>query len=203
MPVETIPLWLKLIWTAFVLVLIPVYTRQYPLSNFLWFSNVALMLTVVGLWLESRLILTMNAISLLIPETVWTIDFVGGLIFGTRFVGMTNYMFDPKIQLGIRGLSLYHLVLPAMLVWLVLRLGGPHPGALIGQTLVCWIVMLVVYFFTNPADNIDWVFGPGDNPQTRLPSWLYLLLVMILFPLCVYLPSFLLLRWLANHLGRA
>ena len=49
-----VPLWLKLAYTAFMVVLIPVYWRNYGPTNFLYFCDVALLITLVGMWIEVR-----------------------------------------------------------------------------------------------------------------------------------------------------
>ena len=41
-----IPLWLKLAYSAFVAVLVPYYLHQYGPLNFLWFCDVALLMTM-------------------------------------------------------------------------------------------------------------------------------------------------------------
>jgi hypothetical protein len=56
-----IPLWIKVADTLFVCVLVPVYVRHYGLANFLWFSDVALLVTVPALWIESRLLMGYDA----------------------------------------------------------------------------------------------------------------------------------------------
>jgi hypothetical protein len=55
-------------------------------------------------------------------------------------------------------------------------------------------VLLACYFFTDPAANINWVFGPGRWPQTRWPPRLYLVGLMAALPVGVYLPTHLVLR---------
>ena len=56
---DAIPLWLKLLYTAFTAVTAGVYAVKYPLVNFLWFSDIALVLTVPALWLENALLASM------------------------------------------------------------------------------------------------------------------------------------------------
>ena len=51
-----LPLWLKLAYTAFMAVLVPVYWHYYGPTNFLYFCDVALFLTLAGIWLESPLL---------------------------------------------------------------------------------------------------------------------------------------------------
>lgn len=188
-----VPLWVKVLYTAFVCVLVPSYWSYYGPANFLWFSDIALLATVPALWREDRFLASMQAVSVCMLELVWVVDFLIRLTTGVQVVGISSYMFDPARPLFIRGLSLFHLVLPFLLFWLVWRVGYDR-RAWLAQTVLAWVVLPVCYFFTAPADNTNWVFGPGNEPQTRMPSGLYLILVMALFPLAVYLPSHLALR---------
>src|SRR4051812_25703825 len=88
-----ISLALKILLTLFVSVLVPCYWYNYGPRNFLYFCDIALLLTCLGVWLESRLLLSMQAIAILLPQCLWLIDFFSILIFGQRITGMTGYMF--------------------------------------------------------------------------------------------------------------
>src|SRR5205807_968648 len=161
--------------------------------NFLWFSDLALLLTLAAVWLESPLLASMQTLSVGLLEMVWLADFLGQLLFRNELTGLTRYMFDRKIPLAIRGLSLFHVVLPILLFWLVWRLGYDSRAWLV-QTLLAWVVLLACYFLTDPAENVNWVFGPGKKRQQWLRPQLYLIVLMAFFPACVYLPTHLLLR---------
>lgn len=193
--VELIPLWIKVGYTLFVLVTAAVYAVKYPLCNFLWFSDIALLVTVPALWLESGLLVSMMTVGVLLPEAFWNLSFFGQLLTGRRVSGLTDYMFDPAKPRYLRAFSLFHVVLPLLLLWLVARLGY-DPDALVAQTALAWIVLPLCYGYTDPNENVNWVFGPGGEPQRRLPPLAYLGLLMAGFPLLLYLPAHLLLRWL-------
>src|SRR2546430_15864438 len=90
-----IPLWLKIVFTLFVCLLLPINWRQYGAVNFLWFSDIALFLTVPALWFESSLFTSMAALAVLLPELGWNIDFFFRLITGRSLLGLSNYMFRP------------------------------------------------------------------------------------------------------------
>ena len=190
-------------YTLFVCVLVPVYWVEYGPTNFLWGSDIALFLTLLALWMESRLLAGMMAVAVLLPETVWIIDFVFRVLFGPEAVPTagTQYMFDPETALFVRSLSLFHIVLPVLLVWLVFRLGY-HRQALLYQTLLAWIVLPVTYVVTEPSTNINWVYGFGPEPQTWMPSHLFVVLLMVMVPLVVYLPTHLLLSKLFSGVRR-
>lgn len=188
-----IPLWLKISYTLFICVLIPIYWKHYGPGNFLWFSDIALYVTALSLWLESSLLTSMMALSVVVLESVWIIDFLIGLITGSSVIGLTTYMFDSKYPLWLRALSLFHVVLPVLLLWLLYRLGFDR-RALLWQTLLAWIVLPASYLLTKPSDNINWVYGLGSAPQKWMPAPLYLVLLMIAFPFVLYLPTHFLLK---------
>ena len=186
------PEWLKIVYTLFICVLVPVYWIQYGPGNFLWFSDIALFLTAAALWLENSLLASMVALSVIVLESVWIVDFAIGLIKGSSVIGLSGYMFDSRISFPVRALSLFHIFLPLLLVWLLFRLGY-NPRALVAQTLLAWIVLPASYFLTSPAENVNWVYGP-DGPQKWMPAPLYLVLLMLAFPLVLYVPTHFLLK---------
>ena len=194
----TVPLWLQLVYTAFLLVLIPVYWRNYGPGNFLWFSDIALFSIGIVLWTGSKLLLSMMAVGVLALELVWNVDYFGRLLTGRQLLGLSSYMFDAQKSLFLRGLSLFHVFLPALVFWL-LAMWGYQPRALYWQTAMAWVVLPLTYFLTDPKENINWVFGPGNAPQHKIPAWLYFLCIMLIFPIGVYLPSHLLLKWLFDN----
>jgi hypothetical protein len=89
-----IPLAVKLAYTALVAVVVPVYVVEYGLANFLWFSDIALLVTVLALWRESRLLASTIAVGTLAFELVWNLDFVVRLITGQYLTGITRYMLN-------------------------------------------------------------------------------------------------------------
>jgi hypothetical protein len=78
-------------------------------------------------------------------------------------------------------------VLPPLLIWMLHRLGYDR-RALSVQTLLAWVVLPVSYVVTDRSANLNWVLGPGQ-PQSWMHPLLYLLLLMVGFPLVVYLPT--------------
>jgi len=187
-----IPISLKISYTLFVCLLVPIYWRQYGLVNFLWFSDIALLLLVPALWLESPLLISMMALAVVLPELAWNVDYFFRLATGVSLIGLTSYMFDATIPPFIRGLSLFHVALPVILIWM-LSLLGYDGRALLWQTLVAAAVLPLSYFLSNPRENVNWVYGLGEKPQAKVPAPLFVLFLMLLFPVGVYLPTHLLL----------
>ena len=191
---DQIHLGIKLGYTLFLLVLVPVYWTHYGPKNFLWFSDIALLVTAAALWLESPLLASMMMLAVLLPELAWNLDFFARLLTGRSMLGMSAYMFDTTLPRYLRALSLFHVPLPAGLVWLVLRLGYDR-RAWLYQSLLALVVLPVTYWLTDRAENVNWVHGLS-RPQTALPPWAYLALLIIAFSLVLYLPPHLVFSYL-------
>jgi len=189
-----IPIWLKVPYTAFLCLMAPIYWQGYGPTVFLWACDIALVMLLIALWREQALPNSMMAIGVLPFELIWIVDFA----FGSRLIGMASYMFDATLPLYLRAFSLYHLVVPVIMIFLLRRLGYDR-RALVAQTLLICVVLPATYLLTDPADNINLVFGPGKEAQTAIHPLLYLALEMVLLPLVVCLPMHLLLRRLVKR----
>ena len=182
---KRIPLVVKVVYTAFVAVLVPYYWVEYTPWNFLYFCDVALLMTLVAIWTESALLASIPAVGILLPQAVWVLDFVLRATLGVHLTGMTGYMFNADIPLFVRALSSFHGWLPFLLVWLVFRLGYDRRAVLV-QPVLAVTLLLVCYLFGpigpaagNEAVNVNYVFGMNDaEPQTMMspPAWLLLLM---------------------------
>jgi hypothetical protein len=198
-----VPIGVKLAYTAFVAVLVPVYWRDYGPTNFLYYCDVALLLALVAVWTERAVLASAPAVGILVPQLLWQVDFLATAA-GVPLVGMTAYMFDPNKSLFLRGLSFFHFWLPLLLLDLLARLGYDRRGFRV-WTALAWVLMPVCYFLLPagpaPADdpnlpvNVNYVFGmTDDEPQTWMPPLAWLGLLMAGLPLAVYLPTHLVLK---------
>src|SRR5262249_35340075 len=160
--------------------------------------DIALLVTVAALWLESSLLASMQALAITVAQSLWIIDLFLQLATGIQVIHLADYMFDPTIPLFMRGLSLFHGWLPFLLLWMVWRLGYDR-RALLFQTGLAWLMFVLSYLLTNgptgPAGNVNQVYGPSSNEvQTWMHPWLWLALLMTGVPLCFYLPTHLVFR---------
>src|SRR5215831_9039489 len=148
-----IPLGVKLVWTSVVLVWCVVYWHQYGVRNFLYFCDLGNLLITIGLWLESRFLLSWQAVGLLAFQILYDIDLLGALFLGHHATGGTEYMFDPAIPLLVRALGLYHFVVPILLLWAICRVGYDR-GAWKWQ-IVLMVAVVPINFFWHREDNIN------------------------------------------------
>jgi hypothetical protein len=196
-----IPLSLKCAYTAFMAVLVPVYLHYYGPTNFLYVCDFALILTLIGIWTESALLLSMPLVGIGALQALWVVDYIFNL-GGVSLTGMTDYMFEQHRSRLLRGLSLFHAWLPFLLAFLVFRTGYDR-RALAAWTAVSWVLILISFFFMPPSQpdpglmpvNLNYVWGPSDYAaQQWVPPGVWVAGLMIVVPLVAYLPVHALLK---------
>jgi hypothetical protein len=188
-----IPVWFKLAYTAFVLYVCVIWWRNYGWKNFLWFSDIAFIGAVPAMWLEDSAMASVLAVAVLLPEILWNVDYAGRLILRRRITGLTDYMFEPERPLLLRGLSLFHVPLPLVLLWMLAAYGYDAAIGLPGAIVLALIVLPWSRWVSAPDKNINWTYGLG-RVQTRWPAWQYMTILILGFIVFVFVPTDLLLR---------
>ena len=186
-------------FAVLVAIVVPVYWVKYGPSNYLWFSDIGLFGICAALWLAQPLLGSMMALAILLPETLWLFSFISGAIAKGRGVTtLAMYMFDERIPFYLRALSgAFHFALPPGALWLVYRYGYDE-RALLAQTLLAWLVLPATLWLTPPQKNVNWVRGFGHPPKRAFPLPVHFGLVMLAWPLLIYLPTHLLLKFWAG-----
>jgi hypothetical protein len=184
-------------------VLIPVYLKNYGPTNFLYFCDIAAILTVFAIWMESPLLLSAALVGIFLPQLLWVVDFCVELC-GGHLTRLTGYMFDPALPLFLRFLSFFHFWLPFLLVLLVWYVGYDRRGVIL-WTAVTWVTLTICYVYMPPASpsvdrdpsmpvNINYVFNiqGSEGPQTWMDPDLYFAFYLFALVLGIYVPTHLL-----------
>ncbi len=184
-----IPLWLKVAWTVWLCAYIPVYVHGWGPQAFLWFCNVCNLVVAAALWTESPLLFSWQAVSVLAVQIGWCVDLASRLVFGFHPLHSTEYMFDPKWPLYLRLFSLFHAVMPVLLLWALRRFGFDRRAILV--QVAASTVMLPVSWLLGPGEyrNINWTWAPFGREQTWMPPFAYLLVAMVAYPVLLWLPT--------------
>jgi hypothetical protein len=191
-----VPLALKLAYTAYMAVFVPVYWHYYGPTNFLYFCDVALIVTLIAIWPENALLISMCAVGVLVPQALWIVDFLARAA-GFSLTGMADYMFDANRSLFLRLLSLFHGWLPFLLVYLVMKTGYDR-RAFWSWTALAWLLLLISFFLMPPPTpnpglhpvNINYVWGMSDYAaQTWVPPYVWFAGQLIGLPLLAYAPA--------------
>jgi hypothetical protein len=188
-----IPMWFKLAYTAFVLLVVVIWLRHYGWRNLLWFSDIAFIGAVPALWLEDARIASVLAVAVLLPEMLWNVDLAGRLLLRRRISGLTDYMFEHERPLVLRRLSLFHVPLPLVLLWLLAAYGYADRIALPGAILLAALLLPLSRAVSTPEKNINWTWGLGPVPS-RLSGPAHVAVLFAGFVLLVFVPTHAILR---------
>jgi hypothetical protein len=187
--------------TAFAYLLISVaWIRRGGLAELIWLCDLATLGTAIGLLSRSRLILTAQFAGMLAYHLGWQIDFLSYVITDRMPFSATAYMFSGDLTAYEKALSFFqHIFVVPVCFWALLRLGASRSGWLF-QTIQTSVAFVVTYVFTKPAQNINWIFGAGFaslSPASMNPL-VYYIIMALLPPLLVYIPTNLLALWLTS-----
>ena len=163
----------KIAYTAFVLLVVAIWWRHYSWRNFLWFSDIAFIGAVPGIF--------------------WNVDFVARLTLRRRITGLTDYMFEPERPRLLRGLSLFHVPLPLVLLWMVREYGYDARAGLAGAVVLAAVVLPWSRAVSTPERNINWTHGFGALRSSLSPAT-YVTLLFLAFVAFVFVPTHALLQ---------
>ena len=193
---RTIPTTVKVAYTAFCAVMIPTYLVDYGPTNFVYFCDEAVLLTLLGVWTGWSLPISMAAAGILVPQVAWVADFVATAL-GHPLLGLTAYMFDPAKPLFLRALSGFHGWLPFLLVFLVRKVGYDRRAFAAWTVLATASLLVSFLFLPRPSAvpdmtpvNVDYVWGLSDvAAQTWMHPWAWLALLVFGLPLVMTAPA--------------
>jgi hypothetical protein len=155
---------------------VPSYTEAYGPANFLLLCNLSVFITALGLWLGSSLLLSSQAVGLLVVSLVWNLDVLSRLLTGAHWIGGTEYMWDPRWPLATRLMSLYHVVAPLLIVYALGRVGYDRRGLPL-QSAIAIVAILLGRLF-GPAANLNHAFSDPILKRSFEPAALHLAIVI-------------------------
>jgi hypothetical protein len=170
-----------------------VWWKHYGWTNFRWFSDIAFIGAVPAMWLESAALASVLTVAVLIPELLWNVDYALRLALRRRITGLTDYMFERDRLLLLRGLSLFHVPLPLVLLWMIAAYGYDASVGLPGAVALGAVVLPWSRILSTPEKNINWTYGFGAQ-RMRWPGWVFVPLLFVGFVLFVFIPTDWLLR---------
>lgn len=181
--------WAALIW---LLIWIPIYWRTWGALNFLRLCDVAVILSCAGLWSRNRLLISSQAVSSILPDFVWALDAGWRLFLGHHLVGGTEYLFDSHYPLWIRLLTLYHLILPLVLLWALHRIGYDRHGLAV-QSVIAGIIF-VASRFAGPVENVNYTFTDPFFHRAWGSAPIHLAVIFLFILFVAYIPTHFVLR---------
>jgi hypothetical protein len=182
--------WLALAWLA---VFVTAYAQRYGWVVFLNLCDVAVILTCVGLWLGSPLLLSSQAVSSLIVDLAWDLDLAWRAVTGGHLVGGTEYMWEAKYPLWLRSLSLFHLAWPPLLLWSLRRAGYDRRGFPL-QAVIAAVAVCASRLAAGPETNQNFAYRDPILGRSWGPAPVHLALIVGALVVGLYWPTHFVLR---------
>jgi hypothetical protein len=196
-----IPGWVRWLAVLWLVVWLPVYWHAWGAGNFLHLCDVAVVLTCIGLWSGNALLLSSQAVSSVVIDALWTMDVAAWLLFRRHFIVGTEYLFDGTTPLWVRLLSLFHIVMPFILLWSLSRLGYDRRGFWLQAAITLPVV--IASRFVAPAQNLNFAQTAPFFHRQLGPAPVHLAITYLAVVVGVYLPTHLVLRrWFRPADGR-
>jgi hypothetical protein len=181
--------WAAVTW---LLIWVPAYWHTWGASNFLQLCDIAVILTCVGLWTNSRLLISSQAVSSLLIDLAWMLDASWRLLTGHHLLGGTEYLFDARYPLWARLFSLFHVVMPPLLLWAIRRVGYDRGGFALQSSIA--LLAFIGSRFTAPAKNMNFAFADPFFHRAWGPAPVHIAISVLFLEIVVYLPTHLVLK---------
>lgn len=180
-------LWIRWAAAVWLIVWFFAYWHAWGLANFIHLCDLAVFLTCAGLWTGNALLLSSQAVGALLVASAWALDAAWKLIAHHHLIGGTEYLFDPHIALWIRLLSLFHVVLPPLLLWALCQTGYDRRAWAL-QSLIA-VFAFVASRFTVPSANINFAFTDPFWHRSVGPAPIHVMASILFMAIVVYLPT--------------
>lgn len=205
-----LPRWLRAGYALWFIPWAGVYWAYFGWQFVLWFCCLASVYVLLGCLTQRPLWFSLAALAALAMQLIYTADFLALWILGRSPTGATAYMLDAARPLSLRALSLFHVWMPALLLYAIHKLGYDRRALWI-QTLVALCLLPVCYLLFDPSVdtndavmplvrglpfdrdfNLNWVHAFYDRPEPGIGAR-RLWAMLIGYPALVHWPTHLLL----------
>lgn len=186
------PTWMRCIAFVWFALWFSMYWRTWGAANFIHLCDVAVILTCIGMWTSSAVLISSQAVGAFIVDIVWAADAASRIFLRHALFPGNEYLTDPRYPLWIRSLTVFHVVMPLLLLWGVYLMG--YDGR--GWTLQCAIALpiFILARFTSPSSNIDFAFSDPFFHRAWGPAPTHILVIWLFMVIIVYWPTHLLLK---------
>jgi len=169
----------------------PIYWYIWGATSFLFLCDIAVLLTCIGLFTNSALLISSQAISSLVVDSFWIIDVTWMLTAHRHLLGGTEYFFDAHYALWVRLISLFHVILPVTLVFALRRIGYDPRGFRLQAGIAAAAV--VAARFAGAGRNINYAFTDPFLRRSLGPWPVHVAIVIAVLVGGIYFPTHLVL----------
>ncbi|MBI4448999.1 hypothetical protein HY641_03165 [Candidatus Woesearchaeota archaeon] len=173
--------WGLILISFFLLGVWAMYTNN-AIIHVLWLCNHTALVMGIALLLRRPGVLAGEVSLFLIPQILWSVDFLSVMLTGHSPLGTVVYMFDPMYPISMYILGLSHLILAPLTI--VILFGSEWKPSFAASTIVPHVLALwVVSAMIGPMLNLNCYARPCSPVLPDAGYWWYgsiLLLAMAL-----------------------
>jgi hypothetical protein len=186
-PRQKIPNWLRYFALVSLALWFAAYWHAWGPANFLHLCDIAVILTCIGLYTNNALLISSQAVASVLIDIVWTLDAAARLFFGRHLIGGTEYLFDATTPLWARLLSLFHIVLPFILLWSLSRLGYDRRAWKLQSAIL--LPVLIASRFVTPEQNLNFAVKDPFLHRSYGAAPTHLAITFLFLVFVVYFPT--------------
>jgi hypothetical protein len=181
------PAWMR--WSAliFLALWLAIYLKYWGPTTFLFLCDIAVILTCIGIFTGNALLLSSQAVSSLVVDTIWLIDIVTKLIFNRHIIGGTEYFFDPNYPLWVRLISTFHVAMPFILIAAIRRTGYDRRALKLQFAIAA--AAMIASRFAAPARNINFAFADPFLHKQWGPAPIHVAAMLVGLTIVIYIPT--------------
>jgi hypothetical protein len=176
--------WLILAWLAFYLV---VYLNAYGFWHFFQLCNVGVILACIGIFTKQKLLISSQALGMSCVALFWIADQIAWLWTGQPLHGGTAYMQQSSVPLIARVLSIYHVILPLFLLWIVFTKGYDRRAWLL-QCAILALTGAIGAWIAPASENINYLFYWPNEAASQTIIWPRVTIMILITTCALYLP---------------
>lgn len=147
-----------------------VYGRS---EEIFWFCYFSMILIGIGLLTKKVSLVASQIYILLIPDVVWTIDFIAYLIRDTPWLGIVDYFFIPGRPFLMNAVTLQHLFTVPLVLYFLRHSQSPRQDFWFISCIQVAIIYVLTKLFTSPVFNVNCVYKFCGNlqPNSNYTLW--------------------------------
>ncbi len=176
--------WVALAW---VLVWTPIYWHEWGWQNFFHFCDAAVFLTCIGLWTRSALLISSQAVNVLVASGAWLFEVGWRLMAGRGLFGGTDYLWDSHVALWVRLLTFFHVLVPIVLIYAITRVGYDRRGFALQCAIAA--VLLIAGGMMGAQENMNFAFADPVFHRALGPAPVHLIAIFAGTIVLTYLPA--------------
>jgi len=181
------PPWIRWLALIFLALWLTIYLNYWGPTTFLFLCDIAVILTCIGIFTGNALLLSSQALSSLVVDTMWLLDIATKLLFNRHIVGGTDYFFDPNYPLWVRLISLFHVAMPFILIAAVRRTGYDRRALKLQFAIAA--AAMIASRFADPYKNINFVFADPFLHKQWGPVPIHVAAMLLGLTIVIYIPT--------------